>query len=59
VGFVSAPAYQYKQLYSRLNIGYVHLSNSGTSPGGYADEGPRKNHVITTLEFALVYIARN
>jgi hypothetical protein len=30
VGFAFAPAYQYKQLFGRLNVGYVRLLNSGT-----------------------------
>jgi hypothetical protein len=54
-GFAIAPGYQYKQLYTRLNIGYVHLLNAGTPAAGFGDEGTRKNQVVTTLEFALVY----
>ena len=55
VGFAFAPAYQYKQLFARLNVGYVHLLNSGTPSAGYGDQGTGKNQVISTLEFALVY----
>ena len=54
-GLAIAPADQYKQLYSRLNVGYVHLLNSGTPAAGYGDDGRGKNQVVTTLEFALVY----
>ena len=39
VGFAFAPAYQYKQLFARLNVGYVHLLNSGTPSAGYGDQG--------------------
>ena len=54
-GIAIAPAYQYKQLYARLNLGYVHLLNNGTPPAGFGNQGTGKNQVVTTLEFALVY----
>lgn len=54
-GFAIAPGWQYKQLFARLNIGYVHLLNSGTPSAGFGDEGTGRNQVVTTLEFALVY----
>jgi hypothetical protein len=55
IGFAVAPAYQYKQLIARVNIGYVHLLNSGTPSSGFGDEGTGRNQVVTTLEFAFVY----
>jgi hypothetical protein len=55
VGFAVAPAWQHKQLFARLNAGFVHLLDSGTPSAGYGDQGDGKNQVITTLEFALVY----
>ena len=55
MGFAIAPGYQYKQLYTRLNVGYVHLLNNGTPTAGYGNEGDGKNQVVTTLEFAFVY----
>jgi Putative beta-barrel porin-2, OmpL-like. bbp2 len=54
-GFAIAPGYQYKQLFTRLNIGYVHLLNAGTPAAGFGDQGMGKNQVVTTLEFAVVY----
>lgn len=54
-GFAIAPAYQYKQLVARLNMGYVHLLNSGNPSAGFGNDGTGKNQVVTTLEFALVY----
>jgi hypothetical protein len=54
-GFAIAPGWQYKQLFTRLNIGYVHLLNSGTPSAGFGDEGTGRNQVVTTLEFAFVY----
>jgi hypothetical protein len=56
VGFAVGPAYQYKQIYSRLNLGFVHLLNQGTpSPAGFGDGGTGRNYGIATLEVALVY----
>jgi hypothetical protein len=55
VGFAIAPAWQYKQLFTRLNVGYVHLLNSGTPAAGFGNDGDGKNQVIGTLEFAFVY----
>jgi Putative beta-barrel porin-2, OmpL-like. bbp2 len=54
-GFAIAPGWQYKQLFTRLNIGYGHVLNSGTPSAGFGDEGTGRNQVVTTLEFALVY----
>jgi len=55
LGFAVAPGYQYKQLFSRVNIGYVHLLNSGTPAAGFGNQGTGKNQGVVTLEFALVY----
>jgi hypothetical protein len=55
VGFAIAPSWQYNQFFTRLNIGYVHLLNSGTPTAGFGNEGTGRNQVVTTLEFALVY----
>jgi hypothetical protein len=55
VGFAIAPAWQYKQFFTRLNIGYVRLLNRGTPSAGFGDTGNGRNQVVTTLEFALVY----
>jgi hypothetical protein len=55
VGFAIAPGYQYKQLFARLNLGYVHLLNSGMPSAGFGDQGTGKNQGVATLEFALVY----
>jgi hypothetical protein len=55
VGFTIAPTWQHKQLFTRLNLGYVHLLNSGTPSAGFDNEGDGKNQFVSTLEFALVY----
>jgi hypothetical protein len=55
IGFAVAPGYQYKQLFSRVNLGYVHLLNNGTPTAGFGDQGNGKNQFVATLEFALVY----
>lgn len=54
-GFAFAPGYQYKQLFSRLNVGYVHLLNSGTPAAGFGNQGTGRNQGVVTLEFAFVY----
>jgi hypothetical protein len=54
-GFAIALGYQYKQLFTRLNVGYVHLLNAGTPSAGFGDQGTGKNQVVTTLEFAVAY----
>jgi hypothetical protein len=55
VGFAVAPAYQYKQLIARLNLGYVHLLNNGTPTAGFGSQGTGSNQFVGTLELAFVY----
>jgi hypothetical protein len=54
VGFAIAPGWQYKQLFSRVNIGYVHLLKSGTPSAGFGDDGMGWNQVVTTPEVSLI-----
>jgi hypothetical protein len=54
-GFAISPGYQYKQLFTRVNVGYVHLLNNGNPPAGFGNQGNGRNQVVGTLEFALVY----
>ena len=54
-GFAIAPTWQYKYLFSRINVGYAHLLNSGTPPAGYGNMGRGCDQVIGTLEAGLVF----
>lgn len=55
VGFAVAPTWQYKKVFTRLNIGYVHFLNSGTPPAGFGNDGKGQDQVVGTLEFGLVF----
>ncbi len=59
VGFSVAPTWQYKNLYARLNAGYVHLLNgsySGTGvTGAYGDNGTGRDQMIGMLEGGLLF----
>ena len=54
-----APTWQYKNLYARLNAGYVHLLNgsySGTGvTGAYGDNGTGRDQMIGMLEGGLLF----
>ncbi|MGC9270778.1 outer membrane beta-barrel protein [Acidiphilium sp.] len=54
-GITVAPTWQHKNLYTRLNMGYVHLLDRGTPPAGYGNNGQGTNQVVATLEFGLVF----
>lgn len=55
VGFAVAPTWQHKYLFSRFNIGFVHLLNNGSPPAGYGSLGRDKNQIVATLEAGLVF----
>jgi hypothetical protein len=52
VGFSVAPAWQYKDVFARVNAGYVHiLSNTGA----FGNSGTGKDQFVGTLEGGLVF----
>lgn len=55
VGLAIAPAWKYKQIYVRLNVGYNHLLNLGTPASGYGNAGTERDTVIGTMEFGVVF----
>jgi hypothetical protein len=55
VGVTVAPTWQHRNLYTRLNMGYVHLLDQGTPAAGFGTAGQGVNQVVATLEFGLVF----
>lgn len=51
IGFTVAPTWQHKDLYFRVNAGYLHLLN-GTA---YGNDGAGTNEVIGTLEGGITF----
>lgn len=54
-GFAIALGYQYKQLFTRLNLGYSRLLNAGTPSAGFGNQGTGKNQVFTMLELGVAF----
>jgi hypothetical protein len=55
VGLAVAPAWKYKNIYARLNVGYAHLLNLGTPVSGYGNSGTQRDTLIGTMEFGVVF----
>ncbi|MDX5930242.1 outer membrane beta-barrel protein [Acidiphilium acidophilum] len=55
VGLAIAPTWQHRNLYARLNMGYVHLLDQGTPAAGFGNAGQGTNQVVATMEFGLVF----
>ena len=55
VGFELTPTWQYKDIYVRGSVGYMHLLNIGTGDAAYGNNGTGANIVQSGLEAGLVF----
>lgn len=55
VGVELTPTWQYKNLYVRGSVGYLHLLNTGTPAGGYGNSGTGRNVLQSGLEGGLLF----
>jgi hypothetical protein len=55
VGFQLSPTWQYKDLYARMSVGYMHLLNTGYGAPAFDNNGTGKDVVQSALELGLVF----
>jgi len=55
VGFELTPTWQYKNLYARASVGYMHLLNLGTQGDGYGNHGNGRDILQSGLEAGLLF----
>jgi hypothetical protein len=55
VGLQLSPTWQYKDLYARLSVGYMHLLNTGSGDPAYGNSGTGSNVVQGALEAGLLF----
>jgi hypothetical protein len=55
VGFQLSPTWQYKDVFSRVSAGYIHLINNGSPASGYGNNGSGKDVFQVALEGGLVF----
>jgi hypothetical protein len=55
VGFQLTPTWQYKNLFARVSVGYMHLINQGSGEPAFGDEGTGSNVVQSALEAGILF----
>lgn len=55
VGFQLTPTWQYKNLFARVSVGYMHLINQGSGEPAFGNEGTGSNVVQSALEAGILF----